>query len=99
MGTTAPSTVGIWISLTLELGQHLVGHGHVGSAKVHQAAGHLANAAAGADRLIVDLDAGMRGAVLGEPFGIDRIRKSSTCAGQLLSLSRAQGKDEQRNGN
>jgi hypothetical protein len=47
----------MWISLTLEAPAARRSWA-VGGAKVDQAGGNLANAAAGADRLVVDLDAG-----------------------------------------
>jgi hypothetical protein len=56
-----------------------------------RARGDLADAAARADGLVVDLDAGMRRAVLAEPLGIDRIGEGCARPGQLLRLSRAQG--------
>ena len=46
-------------------------------------AADLLDAAAGADGLIVDLDAGMRGAVLAEPLGVDGIGKGRACPGQF----------------
>ena len=52
------------MTLTPHDWQHLVGHGHVGGAEVDGARAYLLDAAAGADGLIVDLNAGMRGAVL-----------------------------------
>ena len=43
----------------------------------------LLNSAAGTDGLIVDLDAGMRGAVLAKPFRIDGIGKGCARPGNF----------------
>ena len=61
-------------------------HRAVGGAEVHGALGELADAAAGADGLIVDLDAGLL--VVGvEPLGVDRIRERSPGAGEGLGVA------------
>ena len=75
--------------LDLGRGQGLIGHGHVGGTKVHNAVRHLLDAAAGSDGLKVYFDARMRGAVLREPLGVDGQRKGSTRPGDLLGLSHA----------
>jgi hypothetical protein len=56
--------------------------GHVGSAEIHGFRLDLLDAAAGADRLIVQAVAG-RGFVGFSPFGVDRIRKRSAGAGDF----------------
>src|ERR1019366_9917453 len=50
-------------------GQLLVGGRHVRGAKIHRSGRDLADSAAGTDGLVVDLDAGVRLAVLAKPFG------------------------------
>ena len=55
------------------LRQLLVAHGAIGSAEINGAGLQLADAAAGADGLIIDLNIGMCGVVNVEPFGIDGI--------------------------
>ena len=55
--TTAPSTVGMWSSCAGRLLELLVGHGPVGGAEVDGPLGDLPDAAARADRLVVEPDA------------------------------------------
>ena len=57
-----------------------VGHRRVGSAKINSLFLELANSAAGANRLIVDLYARSRG-VVGKPFRVDRVWEC--CAGAV----------------
>src|SRR5713226_9749511 len=53
----------------------LVVHGAIGGAEIHGAFGDLLDAAAGADRLIVDLKIGVPLVVFVEPLGIHGVRK------------------------
>src|SRR6266404_2167874 len=62
------------------LQQLLAAHGSVGSAEVHRLLGDLLDAAARADRLVVDLHARVRLVVLAEPLRIDRERERGTRA-------------------
>src|SRR5260370_9593071 len=63
----------MFVMISLEL---VVVHGAVGSGDIRGAFGHLLDAAAGADRLIVDLKIGVLLVVLVEPLGIHGVRKS-----------------------
>ncbi len=63
--------------------QLVVRHRAVTGAKIHRSFGHLANPAAAADRLIVDLHVRMCLAVFAEPFLINRVGERSARAGQL----------------
>ena len=63
-------------NLDLRLAQLLVGHWAVASTEVNGAGQHLADSAAAADRLIVDLNLGVGLVILAKPLGIHRIRKS-----------------------
>ena len=65
--------------LGLGLGQLLVGHGAIAGAEVHSLRQDLTNAAAAADRLVVELDIRMGLVVFAEPLLVHRIRKSSAC--------------------
>ena len=76
--------------------EEIVSHGHIGCAEVDGPRANLLDATAGTDGLIVDLDAGMRGAVLREPLGIDGIWEGGASGCNCLSLSRAQRAHEQR---
>ena len=96
-GTSAPSTVGMWISLILEAASCVIGHGHVRCAKIDKPSRDLADAAAGTDGLIVDLHAGMSRGILAKPLGIDRIGESCARPGQLLGLCGARGQYQQHN--
>src|SRR5439155_8139104 len=51
----------------------LVGHRPIGGAEIDGAVGHLPDAAAAADRLIVDLHLGITLVELVEPLRVDRI--------------------------
>ena len=70
--------------LDLGRGELLVGHGTVGGAEVDRTLGDLADAAAGADGLIVDLHARVLLAVFAEPLGVDGIREGRACAVDIL---------------
>ncbi len=63
--------------LELGLRELFVAHGAVGGAEINRAGLQLADAAAGADGLIIDLNIGMRGVVDVEPFGIDGVGERS----------------------
>src|SRR5260370_124308 len=56
----------------------IVVHGAIGSTEIHGAFGDLLNAAAGANRLIVDLKIGVLLVVLVKPLRIHGVRKSGT---------------------
>ena len=73
-GTTPPITVGNWIrpSFSSSLGLQR----HVGGAEGHGLGGDLLDAAAGADRLIVQAVAGFLFVGI-RPLGVDRIRERS----------------------
>src|SRR5579862_3756649 len=71
-GTTAPRTVGSWRILALNC-LLLVIYRHVAGAEVHRAGLQLADAAAAADRLIVDLNVGVLVVVLAEPLLVNGI--------------------------
>src|SRR5258706_3541825 len=71
----------------LGLTELLVGHGTVGRAEVDRALEDLADAAAAADRLIVDLYAGLL-VVRVEPLRVDRIGERGACA-----VDQAPGRD------
>ena len=77
--------------LNLDLGrsQLLVGHGTIAGAKINNARGHLADTAAAANRLIVDLDPGMSRAVFAKPLGINRIGEGRSRSVELLRVSPA----------
>ena len=85
--------------LYLRRAQHIVGHGHVGGAEINGALGHLADAAAGANRLVVDLNARMCRAVFSKPLRINRIRECRTCPGQILGLGCAHSQHNEQNRN
>ena len=87
IGTTAPKHGGDVLDLYLGGVQLLVGHGTIAGAKINRARGHLANPAAAANGLVVDLDPGMGRAVLAEPLGINRIRKGRTRSIELLRVT------------
>src|SRR5205807_2021458 len=61
----------------------LIGHGAIAGAEVDRAGLNLFNAAAAANRLIVDLNVGMQIVVFAEPLGINWIGKSSARPGQI----------------
>src|SRR5512138_355798 len=65
----------------------LVRHGRIASAEVDSLLGELPNAAARADRLIVDFDAGLRG-VVGEPFRIDGIWERRAGTSEIGAIGR-----------
>ena len=52
-------------------------HRPVGRAEEHRLVGELTDAAARADRLVVDLDVRVDLVVLGEPLRVDRVREAS----------------------
>ncbi len=62
-------------------GDLLVGHRPVGGAEVHRALGKLTDAAAGPDRLVVDLHAGLLGVRI-EPLGVERCGEGGPGSGQ-----------------
>src|SRR5260370_40993977 len=65
----------MFVLIGLEL---VIVHGTVGCAEIHSAFGHLLDAAARADGLIVDLKIGVLLVVLVEPLGIHGVRKCRT---------------------
>src|SRR5712664_373211 len=65
----------VFILESLEL---IVVHGAIGTTEIHGAFGDLLNAAAGANRLIVDLKIGVLLVVLVKPLRIHGVRKSGT---------------------
>ncbi len=77
------------LNLHLGGGQLLVRHGDVAGAKIDRARRNLADAATAADRLVVDLDPGMGGAVLTKPLGINRIGEGRSRSIELLRVPRA----------
>ncbi len=60
-------------------GQLLIRHGAIAGAEIHGLRQDLANAAAAADRLVVELNIRMGLVVFAEPLLVHRIRKSSAC--------------------
>ena len=61
-----------------DLRELLVGHRHVGGAKVHRTFGKLADSAAGTDGLVVDLDIGVRLMKFLKPLLINRGREGGS---------------------
>ena len=68
--------------LGFRLGQLLVGHRTIGGAKIHCTRQHLADSAAAADGLVIDLNLRMLLVVFAEPLRIDGIRKGRARAVQ-----------------
>ena len=60
----------------------LISHAHVTGAEINGSSDDLANAAAAANRLIVDLNLRVLLVVLAKPLGINRIWKCSACSVQ-----------------
>src|SRR6266851_1192669 len=72
--------------LILESLELIVVHGAIGGAEIHGAFGDLLNAAAGADRLIVNLKIGVLLVVFVKPLGIHGVRK---CCARTVDRERA----------
>ena len=83
-----------WEMQHLDLGirQLLIGHRTVAGAKVHHAFGHLANTAAAADRLVVDLHIRVRFTVLAKPFLVNRVGERGARACQFDLAEGGNGK-------
>ena len=81
--------------------QLVLGHRRIGGAEEDEQVGELPDAAARANRLIVDPEVGLRLRVFGEPGGVDRIRKRGAGAGDLDGLCRRSGRTprQRRRGN
>src|SRR6266851_318649 len=62
----------------------LIAHGAIGGAEVNDTLGDLADTAAGADGLVVDLHAGVLLAVFAEPLGVDGVWKGGPCSVDVL---------------
>src|SRR5262249_21359352 len=69
----------------------------VGRAEVDGRGLDLRDAAAGTDRLVVDLVAGLRGE-RGRPLGEHRIDERGACAGDVGGISAARGERQNRGG-
>ena len=80
--TTAPSTVGMCRIGPFAFASSASRHRRIGRTEIHGPLGELADAAARADRLIVDLHA-RRGRVVAEPLAVDRIRKRRAGASEV----------------
>src|SRR5205823_10889911 len=61
-------------------GKLFVAHGAVTGAKIHRFGLKLLNAAAAANRLIIDLNVRVGLVIFAEPFGINRIREGRACS-------------------
>ena len=64
------------------LGERLIGHRGIARAEVHRLVQELADTAAAADGLVVDLDIGMSLVIFAEPLLVHRIGKSCSSSVQ-----------------
>ena len=69
--------MGKWRILHFDCGELFVGHRAIGGAEIDRAGLQLANTAARADRLIVNLNVGVRRVVDVKPFRIDGVGERS----------------------
>ena len=79
----------------LRLAELLVAHRAVTRPEVDRLLAELPDTAARANRLVVDLHAGLRGVIV-EPLRVNRIRKGGACTGQVLRVGDRRDRGGQR---